>query len=118
MDAKYVETSSREKKSCMSMREKCTSRTDKRGKEFDSGLLGATYNKAFDKPGEFTHFCQVYPTMIGKVIVDATEEPDIKYSKSTENATKTTEAANETPSIIANKAIEQQQQNVIDEGAR
>jgi hypothetical protein len=48
MNAKYVETSSREKKSCMSMREKCTSRTDKRGKEFDSGLLGATYNKAFE----------------------------------------------------------------------
>jgi plastocyanin len=77
---------------------------DKMGKEFDSGLLGATYNKAFDKAGEFSYFCQVHPTMVGKVIVAETTE-------SIQNTTKTAKSTNETspPPIVESKAIEQQQ---------
>ncbi|MDQ3851206.1 MAG: plastocyanin/azurin family copper-binding protein [Thermoproteota archaeon] len=81
------------------------------GKEFDSGLLGATYNKAFDKAGEFTYFCQVHPTMVGKVIVAETTE-------ATGNSTKTTESTNETSSssIVESEAVEQQQ-NAAEEGS-
>jgi glucose/arabinose dehydrogenase/plastocyanin len=39
------------------------------GKQFDSGLIGATYEHIFKKPGEYPYFCQVHPMMQGKVIV-------------------------------------------------
>ena len=43
-------------------------------KEFDSGLStliapGKTFSHKFEKTGEFSYFCQVHPTMIGKVVV-------------------------------------------------
>ena|SRR2546425_6018588 len=51
-----------------------------KGKEFDSGLSGSTAlttnGKTFDHPftqaGQFPYFCQLHPTMIGKVIVSST----------------------------------------------
>jgi len=58
-----------------------------KGKEFDSGLLGGMYKHKFDQAGNFTYFCQVHPTMVGKVVVVATEKGDLKYSKT--NATGT-----------------------------
>ncbi|MGH9926043.1 MAG: cupredoxin domain-containing protein [Nitrososphaeraceae archaeon] len=47
------------------------------GQEFDSGLTGATalmtkgttFTHTFDAAGEFPYFCQLHPTMIGKVVV-------------------------------------------------
>jgi plastocyanin len=39
------------------------------GKEFDSGLIGKTFEHIFKKTGEYPYFCQVHPTMQGKVIV-------------------------------------------------
>jgi plastocyanin len=44
------------------------------GKEFDSGLTklinpGATFEHTFTKAGTFTYYCQLHPTMTGKVIV-------------------------------------------------
>ena len=39
------------------------------GKEFDSGLIGKTFKHIFKKTGEYPYFCQVHPTMQGKVIV-------------------------------------------------
>lgn len=41
-----------------------------RGKEFDSGLFGGSYTHLFDKPGIYNYFCQIHPTMIGKIIVE------------------------------------------------
>ncbi len=45
-----------------------------KGKEFDSGVStlltpGKTFSHTFNTAGEFTYFCQVHPTMIGKVVV-------------------------------------------------
>ena len=44
------------------------------GKEFDSGLTklinpGATFEHTFTKAGTFPYYCQLHPTMSGKVIV-------------------------------------------------
>jgi plastocyanin len=41
-----------------------------RGQEFDSGMLGGSYTHKFDKPGEYNYFCQIHPTMVGKIIVE------------------------------------------------
>lgn len=45
-----------------------------KGKEFDSGLStlltpGKIFSHTFYTAGEFTYFCQVHPSMIGKVVV-------------------------------------------------
>jgi len=45
-----------------------------KGKEFDSGLStlltpGKTFSHTFNTAGAFTYFCQVHPTMMGKVVV-------------------------------------------------
>jgi plastocyanin len=45
-----------------------------KGKEFDSGLstmltLGKTFSHTFNTAGEIPYFCQIHPTMVGKVIV-------------------------------------------------
>ena len=48
-----------------------------KGKEFDSGLsgptaltaAGKTFSHKFTAAGTFPYFCQVHPTMVGKVIV-------------------------------------------------
>ena len=45
-----------------------------KGKEFDSGLstlltLGKTFSHTFTTAGEIPYFCQVHPTMVGKVVV-------------------------------------------------
>jgi plastocyanin len=40
-----------------------------RGQEFDSGLLGGSYTHKFMKPGIYNYFCQIHPTMVGKIIV-------------------------------------------------
>ncbi len=40
-----------------------------RGQEFDSGLLGGSYTHKFMKPGVYNYFCQIHPTMVGKIIV-------------------------------------------------
>jgi len=53
-----------------------TSDTNK-GKEFDSGLsgpttlttTGKTFDHKFTTAGEFPYFCQLHPTMAGKVVV-------------------------------------------------
>ena len=53
-----------------------TSDTNK-GKEFDSGLSGPTtltttgkkFDHKFTTAGEFPYFCQLHPTMVGKVVV-------------------------------------------------
>ena len=53
-----------------------TSDTNK-GKEFDSGLsgpttlttTGKTFDHKFATAGEFPYFCQLHPTMVGKVVV-------------------------------------------------
>lgn len=50
---------------------------ENKGQEFDSGLTGATalmtkgttFTHTFDATGEFPYFCQLHPTMVGKVIV-------------------------------------------------
>ena len=47
------------------------------GKEFDSGLSGPTalttqgktFSHKFMSAGEFPYFCQLHPTMVGKVVV-------------------------------------------------
>ena len=39
------------------------------GAQFDSGLLGGTYSHRFNETGTFPYFCQIHPTMQGKVIV-------------------------------------------------
>jgi plastocyanin len=41
------------------------------GKEFDSSMLSQnqTFSHKFDTAGEFPYFCQLHPTMVGKVIV-------------------------------------------------
>jgi plastocyanin len=41
------------------------------GKEFDSSMLSQnqTFSHKFDAAGEFPYFCQLHPTMVGKVIV-------------------------------------------------
>jgi len=39
------------------------------GRDFDSGLLGKGFSHIFFKLGEFPYFCQIHPTMVGKVIV-------------------------------------------------
>lgn len=49
----------------------------KMGEQFDSGLMGSSYKKAFDKAGEYPYFCQVHPQMVGLVIVKATEKADV-----------------------------------------
>lgn len=49
----------------------------KMGKEFDSGLTGSnvlktkgsTFSHTFTTPGTYPYFCEVHPTMVGKVIV-------------------------------------------------
>ena len=43
--------------------------SSERGKEFDSGLLGGTYTHKFMKAGVYNYFCQIHPTMVGKIIV-------------------------------------------------
>lgn len=39
------------------------------GREFDSGFLGKGFSHIFFKAGEYPYFCQIHPTMVGKVIV-------------------------------------------------
>jgi plastocyanin len=41
------------------------------GKEFDSSMLSQnqTFSHKFDTAGEFPYFCQLHPTMVGKVVV-------------------------------------------------
>ena len=41
------------------------------GKEFDSSMLSQnqTFSHKFTTAGEFPYFCQLHPTMVGKVIV-------------------------------------------------
>ena len=39
------------------------------GREFDSGFLGKGFSHIFFKAGTFPYFCQIHPTMIGKVVV-------------------------------------------------
>jgi plastocyanin len=39
------------------------------GREFDSGFLGKSFSHIFFKPGVFPYFCEIHPTMVGKVIV-------------------------------------------------
>ena len=39
------------------------------GNQFDSGLLGGHFSHIFFKPGTFPYFCQIHPTMVGKIIV-------------------------------------------------
>jgi plastocyanin len=39
------------------------------GREFDSGFLGKGFSHIFFKPGIFSYFCEIHPTMVGKVIV-------------------------------------------------
>jgi plastocyanin len=39
------------------------------GNQFDSGLLGGHFSHIFFKAGVFPYFCQIHPTMVGKVIV-------------------------------------------------
>ncbi|MFL6399686.1 MAG: plastocyanin/azurin family copper-binding protein [Nitrososphaeraceae archaeon] len=40
-------------------------------KEFDSSMLSQnqTFSHKFNTAGEFPYFCQLHPTMVGKVIV-------------------------------------------------
>jgi len=40
-----------------------------RGKQFDSGLIGPkqTFTETFKTAGEFSYFCQVHPTVVGKI---------------------------------------------------
>jgi len=45
-----------------------------KGKEFDSGLStlltpGKTFSHTFNTAGMFAFFCQVHPTMMGKVVI-------------------------------------------------
>ena len=45
-----------------------------KGKEFDSGLstlltFGKTFSHTFNIAGEIPYFCQIHPTMVGKVVV-------------------------------------------------
>lgn len=52
---------------------------ENKGQEFDSGLTGATalmtkgttFTHTFDATGEFSYFCQLHPTMVGKVVVSS-----------------------------------------------
>jgi plastocyanin len=39
------------------------------GNQFDSGLLGGHFSHIFFKSGVFPYFCQIHPTMVGKVVV-------------------------------------------------
>lgn len=41
------------------------------GKQFDSGLIGPkqTFTQTFKSTGEFSYFCLVHPTMVGKISV-------------------------------------------------
>jgi plastocyanin len=39
------------------------------GTVFDSGMLGGSFSHRFFKPGTFSYFCQIHPTMVGEVIV-------------------------------------------------
>jgi plastocyanin len=39
------------------------------GREFDSGFLGKSFSHIFFKPGVFPYFCEIHPTMVGKVVV-------------------------------------------------
>lgn len=39
------------------------------GNQFDSGLLGGHFSHIFFKAGVFPYFCQIHPTMVGKVVV-------------------------------------------------
>jgi plastocyanin len=41
------------------------------GKEFDSSMLSQnqTFSHKFDTAGDFHYFCQLHPTMVGKVVV-------------------------------------------------
>jgi plastocyanin len=46
------------------------------GKQFDSGLsgptvltAGKTFNHQFTNAGEFPYFCEIHPTLVGKVVV-------------------------------------------------
>src|SRR5436309_1918259 len=44
-----------------------------KGKEFDSGIStlapSKTFSHTFNTAGEFPYFCQLHPTMVGKVVV-------------------------------------------------
>jgi plastocyanin len=45
-----------------------------KGKEFDSGVStlltsGKTFSHTFNTAGEIPYFCQIHPTMVGKVVV-------------------------------------------------
>jgi plastocyanin len=39
------------------------------GREFDSGFLDKGFSHIFFKPGVSPYFCEIHPTMVGKVIV-------------------------------------------------
>lgn len=52
-----------------------TPNTTNVGEAFDSGLTALimpskTYSHKFTKIGEFSYFCRVHPTMVGKIVVD------------------------------------------------
>jgi plastocyanin len=51
-----------------------TANAENVGEAFDSGLTAfitpaKTYSNKFTNTGEFTYFCRVHPTMIGKIVV-------------------------------------------------
>jgi plastocyanin len=39
------------------------------GREFDSGFLGKGFVHIFFKAGVYPYFCEIHPTMVGKVVV-------------------------------------------------
>jgi plastocyanin len=47
------------------------------GRYFDSGMIGRLYEHKFTNPGEYSYFCQIHPTMAGKIIVKAPETVDM-----------------------------------------
>ena len=63
--------------SCLLIRLKSTSDTPNSantGEAFDSGLTALimsakTYSHKFTNVGEFSYFCRVHPTMVGRIVV-------------------------------------------------
>jgi plastocyanin len=61
-----------------------------KGNEFDSGLsapnaltrIGKTFSHTFTESGDFPYFCQLHPTMVGKVVVSKSGENPTTESSS------------------------------------